>query len=549
MQQLLTYSFLLLCGLLTTVATAQNRFIDPIFQVGAPETDVTYCENISILTGTPALEELKTDIYMPVGDDEGIQRPVVVLWPTGNFLPAYINQGAYGTRTDSAMVEISKRLVARGYVAMVASYRSGWLPTAEDLETRTGSLLRAAYRGGQDAHAMARFLRKTVAEESNPYMIDTSRIIFWGLGTGGYVTMTHAFLDDYNEILTNDQFYDADGNPLVIESVHSNPQGTTATEFQPGAPSNIPNHINYSSDVAMSINAGGALGDPAWMNGGGNEPMVLAYHSFLDPFAPFYEGTVIVPTTNQTVVGGVAGGNQVVELANASGLNTALEDANALTLGAEFPALSTVVNQISAAYAANPVSLGGLIPTATSDTFPLGRDNLYTWTRPTGSLGVLSTPFNWFDEPTLRFIISQYPEDLGLNADAIIGGEGLTNPNWNNPSAAKAYIDTMMAHFIPRAYIGLDLANPTAVEELVEAAAIGLQVSPNPASDYLLLETEISSPIQEAAMYDINGRQVAVFKGINNSSLRINSSTYPKGYYVLKIRVPQGVTSQKVMIH
>ncbi len=536
MQRLFTYTFILVCGLLVTAATAQNRFIDPIFEVGAPETGVTYASNISILTGAPALEELKMDVYQPANDNEGLLRPVVVVFHTGNFLPPYLNGGAYGGRLDSANVEIIKRLTSRGFVGISATYRQGWLPLATDQDTRTGTLLQAAYRGGQDAHAMARYLRKSVVEDGNPYQIDTTRIVFWGMGTGGYVTFTHAFLDRVDEILQNEQFYDVDGNPLVVEALNGNPQGTNTT------PLNNPSHAGYNSNVAMSVNMGGALGDPNWIEGAANEPMIVGYHSFTDPFAPFYTGTVIVPTTGNTVVDGVAGTNLVIELADNFGLNTALAPANELTLPSIYPALSSVINQINAQYkqalVTSPIN-------NTGDTFNLSRDNMF----PHVYSRVISGPYNWFDEPTLRFIVSMIPAQFMVSADAIIAGENFSNPNWNMPEVAKTTIDTVIAHFIPRAYIGLDLANPTSVEELVSAAAIGMQLSPNPARDYLLVETEADSPIIEAAMYDINGRQVAVFKGVNNSSLRINSSQYPKGYYVLKVRVPQGVSSQKVMIH
>ncbi len=536
MQRLFTNTLLLLSFVLLTQASAQNRFIDPIFEVGAPQTNIAYGANISILTGTPSLDSLRMDVYQPTDDNEGILRPVVVVFPTGNFLPAYLNGGAYGTRNDSANVEIINRLTARGFVGISASYRQGWLPLATDQDTRTGTLLQAAYRGGQDAHMMARYLRKTVAEDGNPYQIDTTRIIFWGMGTGGYITFTHAFLDRVDEILLNEQFYDVNGNPLVVEGLNGNPQGTNTT------PLNNPSHLGYNSTVAMAVNMGGALGDPNWIEGAATEPMIVGYHSFTDPFAPFYTGTVIVPTTGNTVVDGVAGTNLAVELADNFNLNAALAPANELSLPAIFPPLSSVINQINSQYkqarVTSPINMTG-------DTFNLSRDNMF----PHVYGRVISGPYNWFSEPTLRFIVSMIPAQFMVSADAIIAGENFSNPNWNMPEVAKLTIDTVMAHFIPRAYIGLDLANPTAVEELVAATAIGMQVSPNPARDYLLVETAIESPIQEAAMYDMNGRQVAVFKGINNNSFRINSSLYAKGFYLLKVRVPQGVTSQKVMIH
>ncbi|MEL6276877.1 MAG: hypothetical protein AAFU03_17390, partial [Bacteroidota bacterium] len=391
---------------------------------------------------------------------------------TGNFLPAYINGGAYGTRLDSANVTLLRDLARRGFVGISASYRQGWLPLATDLTTRTETLLKAAYRGGQDAHSLARFLRKTVVEDENPYQIDTSRIVFWGFGTGGYVTMTHAFLDRSEEILTNDQFYDTEGNPLINEPVDSDPQGIAPT------PLNNPNHVGYSSNVAMSVNTGGALGDPVWIEGQDHEPMILGQHSFTDPFAPYYTGTVIVPTTGETVVSGVAGSNLILELADDFGLNDALADANALDLPDIYPPLSEVLNQINAQLSqlmvTSPVNLTG-------DTFNLSRPNLL----PAVYDRLIAGPYNWFDSTTLALILTQFPLELRPNIDDIIDGEDFSNPNWRTPEDAKKNLDTMLAHFIPRAYIGLQLDQVvSSTEDLVDAAAIGLEIAPNPAGEF-----------------------------------------------------------------
>lgn len=554
MRQFLRFSLASLTFLLVAGLSAQNRFVDDVFSDIQVEADVTYASNISIITGAPGLQELKMDVYTAADEDnDALNKPIVVLWHTGNFLPAYLNQGPYGTRQDSALVEVARRLVRKGYVAAIATYRQGWLPLATDLETRTGTLLQAAYRGAQDAHALARFLRKTVAEDGNPYQIDADRIVYWGFGTGGYVTLTHAFLDSYDEILSNDQFYDQNGIPLVIESINGNPQGTNATFLPPpndNVPFNIPNNPSYSSDVAMSVNSGGALGDPAWMNGGGNEPMIVGYHSFLDPFAPFYEGTVVVPTTNETVVSGVAGTNQVLEYADTAGLNDDLADANMVPITPDiFSPLSNTVNTINSVYKQQTVTLGGILPNASNDIFQLSRDNMYSWTRPTGSSGTLGAPYNWFDEATLNFIVSQIPDSFGIQASAIIAGEGLTNPNYDNPAAARRYIDTMMAHFIPRAYIGLNLEELVSVEELIPADELGFTVAPNPAGDYFFIELAAGETLHQVSLYDFTGRRVLDLTDINSNRLRVDRGDLPRGQYVIRARVDRGVTAKKLILH
>ncbi|MBK6950355.1 MAG: hypothetical protein IPH16_21795 [Haliscomenobacter sp.] len=115
-------------------------------------------------------------------------RPAILYFHTGSFLPPLYNGGITGDRNDSATVEICKRLARMGYVVFNATYRLGWNPAATGADgqnIRTSTLLQAAYRGIQDGRSLARFLRKSVAENSNPYGIDPSRIAAWGQGTGG----------------------------------------------------------------------------------------------------------------------------------------------------------------------------------------------------------------------------------------------------------------------------------------------------------------------------------------------------------------------------
>lgn len=275
---LLVLSLLLVGGLM-----AQTRYVDKVFTDVNVEMDITYSTNIdplAISQGATGPTPQLMNVYQPEGDTVDL-RPVVVVFHTGNFLPQYFNGGPYGARNDSAVVEITTCLVERGYVGIAATYRKGWQPTAAADSIRTGSLLQAVYRASQDAHAMARFLRRSVAEDGNPYGIDTSRIVFFGIGSGGYVVQTHNYLDRTEEILQNLNFYTPSGIPLVNESINSNPQGTIQTM------ENVPNHVGYNSDVAFTYNVGGALGDTLWMDGMSQEAPAASLHSLTDPFAPF----------------------------------------------------------------------------------------------------------------------------------------------------------------------------------------------------------------------------------------------------------------------
>lgn len=544
---------LIAVAMLTFVTSlqAQTRYIDPIFEVGEPET-ITYGQNVDVFLS--ALNQLEADVYTPVGDEDNESlRPLVVVFPTGNFLIQYLNQGPYGSLKDSAAVEIVNRVVARGYVGMVAEYRTGWLPTATDQDIRTSTLLQAAYRGGQDAHTLARYLRKSVVVDGNPMRIDTNRVVFWGLGTGGYVTMTHAFLDNIQEVLDDERFYNAADEPYVSIEVNADPQGLLPGFFDPAtmtAPSNIPNHVGYNSHVAMSINTNGALGDLDWMTGAEGEPITLGYHSPSDPFAPFSTGPVIVPTTGDLVIGGVSGTAHILEKANMVGNNDAIADANAVPLPAIFPPLSTAINAVNAAYQGVTVDLSPLgqptsVQLSHNNMFPLSvGDNR-------SPIGAIGSTYNWIDSTAVRQEVIAFNAAFmqDVNPTSLISNESLTNPNAYDAAGARLVMDTIMAHFIPRAFIGMNLQELVGTNDLIENTAVDLEVFPNPASTAFTVQTDAGHPVRAITIVDINGRVVANYNEVNSSNYTVARNGLPRGTYVLRLQFDDGVTARKLMVN
>lgn len=550
---------------------AQNRFIDKMYGVSEPTVEV-YSTNLDVFNlqaasqGLPVnpVRDLEMDVYQPVGDEDLSLRPVVVIFPTGNFLPRYVNQGLYGTRRDSAVVNLAQDLTARGYVGIGADYRVGWNPRGSQ-DVRTSTLLQAAYRGGQDAHALARYLRKSVVEDGNPYRIDTSRIVFWGLGTGGYVALTHAFLDDIQEVLDDARFYDENDAPYVNLGVNADPKGLMEAFFPPalgGIQSNYINNPGYSSDVAMSINSNGALGDIDWIDGTDNEPLVLGLHSPNDIFAPFSYGDVIVPTTNDLVVGCVGGTEETVETANANGTNDAMAGANVTDLPAIFSDLSVAVNVRNEAYKSQMITFPATTtPPACIDqptfdpNYPRSRDNMYPLQSGTG----LGSGYNFVNVAVASAGLQAFLDaggDLGSDPAAsdavkiatVLGGEGFTNANYDDPAAAKTVIDTMVAFFIPRAYIGMNLEEVVGTNDLISGNDVSLEVFPNPADNVFTVKTAAAYPVRSISVVDFNGRVVANYSAINSSNYTINRNDLPRGVYVLRLQFDDGVASQKVVL-
>ncbi len=229
----------LLLAICSTLGFGQTLFLDEAFGVSEPETMV-YGQNYNVIAGN-TITPLPMDVYTPTGDTSSNLRPVVVMFHTGNFLPQYLNGGPYGNRKDSVNVEMLSRFVRKGFVGISADYRLGWQPTAENQTVRTETLLKAVYRASQDAHALARYLRKTVAENGNPMQIDTSKIMFMGVGSGGYLVNAFNYLDSIEQIEQNLQFLDSDFNSLIDTAIMSNPEGTIMAT----------NHVVNSPAIAL----------------------------------------------------------------------------------------------------------------------------------------------------------------------------------------------------------------------------------------------------------------------------------------------------------
>ena len=191
---------LLLITLLSLGLTSnsQNRYLDEVFSSVQITDSVMYAQNVSIepmLIGLgPALMPIYCDIYEPVGDTL-TERPVIILAHTGSFLPPVANGQATGSIKDSSIVEQCKRWAKKGYVAVAMTNRLGWNPTSTDQNVRTSTLLQASYRAIQDAKAMVRYMRMT-EDNGNPYGIDPNKIVLGGQGTGAYISLGYATLDD-----------------------------------------------------------------------------------------------------------------------------------------------------------------------------------------------------------------------------------------------------------------------------------------------------------------------------------------------------------------
>jgi hypothetical protein len=420
--------YLMMCLFVMSVAPSMaQRYLEEIFTDVEVTTNVTYGVNATVLLfqfyGEAVPEELKMDIYQPVGDVE-VNRPLILYFHSGNFLPFPVNGGTGGSKTDSSTVEICKRFARMGYVVASCDYRLGWNPIAATQPERTFSLINAAYRGVQDCRTAVRYMRKSVAEMGNPFGIDDSKVAVWGQGTGGYIAFAAATLDNYVEdiALIGKFNWDPTGSgtpiPMVIESFNGNADGTEYGVYQ-GDTLCYPNHVDYSSAINVMVNMGGAMGDISWLEDT-SVPMI-SFHSPTDPFAPYATNTLIVPTTMEQVVE-VTGSFGVQQMAYAFSNNDVFLNAEAWEPGMPFT---------NGANANNSGYYG---------MYPLVRTGIEVYD---------SSPWDWWDAEALAAF------------DAANGTSNNANNLQTNPymSAQKGrtYIDTIQGYAAPRIMCALQL--------------------------------------------------------------------------------------------
>jgi uncharacterized surface protein with fasciclin (FAS1) repeats len=275
-----------------------------------------------------------------------------------------------------------------------------------------------------------------------------------GLGTGGYLSLAIATLNDYESELLMTKFIDTSGDqpiPYIIPSILGNFEATdygylpTDTDGDGipdmDIPMCIPNHVGYSSEVDMVFNAGGALPDISWLDAG--EVPIASMQNILDPDAPYAQGSVIVPTTGEFVI--TAMGSQLVqEAAHAFGNNDVFEGLSTTLTDATY---NNGIGADNAAVAGHD-DLAGLFGIITPDPS----------TEPTlcGFQTVQNAPWDWWDNAT-----------YGATADAFQGvPEGtmgclalLGNPDMSEDKA-MAVIDMMDEFFAPRVLAALSENGP-----------------------------------------------------------------------------------------
>lgn len=518
--QLSKLPILLLFLAVGATVSSQNRYLEPVFTQTTVST-VQYGSNFTILPalfgGHATRQPLVMQVYSPVGDVQ-TARPLIIYLHTGNFFPFPQNGSCGGALNDSSNVEFATRLAKMGYVVAVADYRLGWAATHPQELVRRFFLINGAYRGVQDVRSCIRYFKKNAAVDGNDYGIDPNKIVVWGQGTGGYLSLATAYLDKFSEIYTT-----ADPNkfklqvapgvfiPDIQQSYNGDIEGVQAapgivdatynaiTTFPIGDTIYVQNTPGYSSNFQLAVNMGGALGDSSWMEPG--DIPLISYHVPSDFFAPCGTDILNVPTA--------MGPQPVVEVSGSCDMQ---ERAAALHLNDVFATIPAGFDP----YGANSTS---------------AFDGFYPFTGtpiPPGATTESSGPWAWTS-------YSGAPPPLPTTTGCEVDG-----------SVARAYIDTIIGYYAPRACVALGLGcNFVATHELSDLE-VGLKVSPVPAIDVVNFVSEKEKMI-DIYVYDLNGRLVKAHTSIHANAFQMPRNALTTGMYIAEVRYEKGFVKRKIV--
>jgi hypothetical protein len=469
--------------------------------------------------------DIKYDLYMPDPSiDDETERPVIIYVHTGNFLPPIINGGITGSKNDSAAVNLCRQWAKRGFVAISMDYRKGWNPISPDPDVRRGTLLNAVYRAIQDNKQLVRVLRED-ADNGNPNAIDTDKIALYGQGSGGYVTCAYMSLDQEAE-LNLDKFIDSNTGMSYVNTAQVGEIDGL------GGALNLYQDNGYTSEIQFSANAGGALADNSWLQGGENPHVAL--HCVRDPFAPFGTGDVIVPTTNEIVVE-VDGSNVFVQEMNDLGNNDVF---------ASFPNDDPYTQRARSLYGE---TVDYIYPAPNDEiTINSTPEGLYPFILPINETNVFLNeghPWDWWDLATLEAYVDQLNAATGSDYNAMqLHQQGLAGNPVMGPDKGLAYIDTIQGYMIPRLMLSMDI--PLSLEE-TEKEAYGVTVYPNPTIDQLTITCE--GLMEEMVIYNTLGAVVAREKLSSTRSKQISVADLESGLYTVRIKAGDEFISRKFL--
>jgi len=234
-------------------AQCGERYKEDIAASTILHADIVYGSN---LDSRDQHTDLRMDIYEPEGDTSGMLRPVIIFSHGGSFVG--------GSRSEQGIDENAQFFAKKGYVSANIEYRLDQnvfiSPFLNFLDAN--NWYKAVIRAKHDIRAAIRFLKKEVAENGNPYNIDTNLIFLYGSSAGAIASLHVAFLDNMDE--ASDMFR------KNIEALGGGIEGNSG-------------HSEYTSvnSVKGIINCSGVIEDTAYLNNN-TEVAYMGFHHRFD---------------------------------------------------------------------------------------------------------------------------------------------------------------------------------------------------------------------------------------------------------------------------
>lgn len=257
-------------GLFLNNASAQDctngRYLTPSFTV-QKIADIQYGSNLG--QDETTVEDLKLDVYLPENDVD-TDRPVILLAHGGSFIG--------GNKSD--LEAQCTALASLGYVAVSMQYRliNNIFDPSFLADIGLG-FKKEVVRAVHDMRAAIRFLRKSVAEEENPYGINPNIIVVGGYSAGAILANHATYLDNESKI------------PAELVDYFSDQGGLEGNTGNPG----------YNSVPQMVLSMCGAILNTSWMEAG-DQPY-FGMHNLDDPTVPNLEAQpnigISIPVTLQ----------------------------------------------------------------------------------------------------------------------------------------------------------------------------------------------------------------------------------------------------------
>ncbi len=261
-------TIILLLSLLITIQSVQaecqdTRYKEKIFEDITVLKDIRYGSNKN---NAGEVQDLHYDVYMPKTEEDTLtERPVII----------FVHGGSYvgGSKEFPMLKDMCMEFAKRGYVSVSVQYRieksSGGLDPILQFADKS-NWYKAIIRSTHDIKAAIRDLKRGVAEEGNPYQIDTNNLTLYGTSAGAIGVLHTMFLDETDAL---DNLW-----TMAVRDLGGF-EGNTNELYQYPVTNTVRNLILNS----------GAIGDVDWIQHK-NDVDVIAFHHTLDPSVPYGHG-------------------------------------------------------------------------------------------------------------------------------------------------------------------------------------------------------------------------------------------------------------------